>query len=390
MTVLFTPSGAPWRARLVPNPRVDRGSEYPAALRPILSLDAEAVAAREIASWPGYAPTPLRDLPGLAHALGIAAVTFKEEQHRFGLRSFKALGGAYAVRKLAAATAGPPAAVCCATDGNHGRSVAWGARAAGLRCVIYVHEGVSEGRAEAIRAFGAEVRRVPGNYDDSVRIAAADAARAGWTVVSDTSWEGYQDIPRDVMQGYGVMVAEAIAQGGDAARPPTHVFVQGGVGGVAAATVAHLWERFGAERPRVIVVEPDKADCLTRSAEAGRVVHLAGDLDTIMAGLSCGEPSPLAWAVLDPGADAFMAIGDAAIAPAMRLLAAEGVVGGESGVAGLAALQIAAREPAMRAMLGLDAASRVLLFGTEGATDPALYEALVGESAERVMERAAA
>jgi diaminopropionate ammonia-lyase len=152
MTVLFTPSGAPWRARLVPNPRVDRGSEYPAALRPILSLDAEAVAAREIASWPGYAPTPLRDLPGLAHALGIAAVTFKEEQHRFGLRSFKALGGAYAVRKLAAATAGPPAAVCCATDGNHGRSVAWGARAAGLRCVIYVHEGVSEGRAEAIRA----------------------------------------------------------------------------------------------------------------------------------------------------------------------------------------------------------------------------------------------
>jgi diaminopropionate ammonia-lyase len=138
------------------------------------------------------------------------------------------------------------------------------------------------------------------------------------------------------------------------------------------------------------VVEPDKADCLTRSAEAGRVVHLSGDLDTIMAGLSCGEPSPLAWAVLDPGADAFMAIGDAAIAPAMRLLAAEGVVGGESGVAGLAALQIAAREPAMRAMLGLDAASRVLLFGTEGATDPALYEALVGESAERVMERAAA
>jgi threonine dehydratase len=154
--------------------------------------------------------------------------------------------------------------------------------------------------------------------------------------------------------------------------------------------VAHLWERFGPARPCIVVVEPDKADCLTRSAEAGRVVHLSGDLDTIMAGLSCGEPSPLAWAGLDPGADAFMAIGDAAIAPAMRLLAAEGVVGGESGVAGLAALQIAAREPAMRAMLGLDAASRVLLFGTEGATDPALYEALVGESAERVMERAAA
>jgi diaminopropionate ammonia-lyase len=390
MTTLSTPSGAPHPARLAPNPRLDRAHPYPGALRPILSLAAEEVARREISAWPGYAPTPLRDLQSIARELGLAAVAFKEEQHRFGLRSFKALGGAYAVKKLAAAPGGPPAAVCCATDGNHGRSVAWGAREAGLRCVIYIHEGVSEGRAQAIRGFGAEVRRVGGNYDDSVRIAAADAAREGWTVVSDTSWEGYQDIPRDVMQGYGVMVGEAIAQGGGGARPPTHVFVQGGVGGIAAATVAHLWERFGAARPRVVVVEPDKADCLTRSAEQGRVVHLSGDLDTIMAGLSCGEPSPLAWAVLDPGADAFMAIGDAAIAPAMRLLAAEGVVGGESGVAGLAALQIAAREPAMRAMLGLDAASRVLLFGTEGATDPALYEALVGESAERVMERAAA
>jgi diaminopropionate ammonia-lyase len=389
MTTLSTPSGAPHPARLAPNPRLDRAHPYPGVLRPILSLAAEEVARREISSWPGYAPTPLRDLQSIARELGLAAVAFKEEQHRFGLRSFKALGGAYAVKKLAAAPGGPPAAVCCATDGNHGRSVAWGAREAGLRCVIYVHEGVSEGRAQAIRGFGAEVRRVGGNYDDSVRIAAADAAREGWTVVSDTSWEGYQDIPRDVMQGYGVMVGEAIAQGGGGARPPTHVFVQGGVGGIAAATVAHLWERFGAARPRVVVVEPDKADCLTRSAEQGRVVHLSGDLDTIMAGLSCGEPSPLAWAVLDPGADAFMAIGDAAIAPAMRALAALGVVGGESGVAGLAGLRIAATDRAMRAALGLDASSRVLLFGTEGATDPALYEELVGESAERVMERAA-
>ena len=390
MTTLSTPSGAPHPARLAPNPRLDRAHPYPGALRPILSLAAEEVARREISSWPGYAPTPLRDLQSIARELGLAAVAFKEEQHRFGLRSFKALGGAYAVKKLAAAPGGPPAAVCCATDGNHGRSVAWGAREAGLRCVIYVHEGVSEGRAQAIRGFGAEVRRVGGNYDDSVRIAAADAAREGWTVVSDTSWEGYQDIPRDVMQGYGVMVGEAIAQGGGGARTPTHVLVQGGVGGIAAATVAHLWERFGAARPRVVVVEPDKADCLTRSAEQGRVVHLSGDLDTIMAGLSCGEPSPLAWAVLDPGADAFMAIGDAAIAPAMRALAALGVVGGESGVAGLAGLRIAATDRAMRAALGLDASSRVLLFGTEGATDPALYEELVGESAERVMERVAA
>lgn len=372
--------------RLFVNPRVDRAAPYPQALKPILSLAAEAAARREIASWPGYAPTPLRHLDWVARDLHLAAVTFKEEQHRFGLRSFKALGGAYAVKKIVAAALPARPTVCCATDGNHGRSVAWGAREAGCRCVIYVHETVSEGRAEAIRAYGAEVRRVKGNYDDSVRKAAEDAAANGWTVVSDTSWDGYTEIPRDVMQGYGVMIGEALEQ--DAL--PTHVLVQGGVGGVAAAVVAHLWERFGAARPRVVVVEPDKADCLTRSAEAGRLTQIGGDLDTIMAGLSCGEPSPLAWAILATGADAFMSIGDETIAPAMKALAGHGVVGGESGVVGLAALDIVARDPAMRAALALDARSRVLLFGTEGATDPELYAELAGSPAEAVMARATA
>jgi diaminopropionate ammonia-lyase len=370
--------------RLFINPRVDRASPYPQSMKPILSLAAEDAARREISSWLGYAPTPLRDLAWLARELRLAAVTFKEEQHRFALRSFKALGGAYAVKKIVRAAGGAKPTVCCATDGNHGRSVAWGAREAGCRCVIYVHETVSEGRAEAIRAYGAEVRRVKGNYDDSVRKAAEDAAANGWTVVSDTSWDGYTEIPRDVMQGYGVMIAEAFEQGAS----PTHVLVQGGVGGVAAAVVAHVWERFGAARPRVIVVEPDKADCLTRSAEAGRLTQISGDLDTIMAGLSCGEPSPLAWAILATGADAFMAIGDETIAPAMRRLADHGVVGGESGVVGVAALEIVARDPDMRAALALDGASRVLLFGTEGATDPALYTELVGRDAEAVSAQA--
>jgi diaminopropionate ammonia-lyase len=179
------------------------------------------------------------------------------------------------------------------------------------------------------------------------------------------------------MQGYSVMVAEALEL---LAAPPTHAFVQGGVGGVAAAVVAHLWERFGAARPRVVVVEPDKADCLTRSAEAGRIAFAEGDLDTVMAGLSCAEPSPLAWTILERGADAFMTIPDEAIAPAMRRLADHGIVGGESGVAGLAALGIAARDPGRRAALALDGASRVLLFGTEGATDPALYARLIGQT----------
>jgi diaminopropionate ammonia-lyase len=258
--------------------------------------------------------------------------------------------------------------------------------------VIYVHARVSRGRIDAIARFGAEVRVVAGTYDDSVRRAAADAAANGWTVVSDTSWDGYTEIPKDVMQGYSVMVAEAMEQwaagdrgaAGRASGAPSHVFVQGGVGGVAASVVAHLWEALGAARPRVVVVEPDKADCLTRSAEAGRIAFAEGDLDTVMAGLSCAEPSPLAWTILERGADAFMAIPDATIAPAMRALAEHGIVGGESGVAGLAALGLAAGDPGMRRALGLDAASRVLLFGTEGATDPELYAALVGRAADAV------
>jgi len=368
-------------ARLVLNRALDRAGPYPAPCAAILSRERGAEARAAIAAWPGYAPTPLHDLGWLARDLKLGAVAYKDEGARFGLGSFKAFGGAYAVARLVAASGGTPLTVCCATDGNHGRSVAWGARRAGCRCVIYVHAKVSPGRIDAIARYGAEVRVVAGTYDDSVREAASDAAAEGWIVVSDTSWDGYTEIPKDVMQGYAVMVAEAVES---LDRQPTHVFVQGGVGGVAAAVVAHLWEALGPARPRVIVVEPDKADCLTRSAEAGRIAFATGDLDTVMAGLSCAEPSPLAWTILSQGADAFMAIPDATIAPAMRALADHGIVGGESGVAGLAALELAARDPAMRASLGLDATSRVLLFGTEGATDPDVYARLVGRTAMQV------
>jgi diaminopropionate ammonia-lyase len=245
-----------------------------------------------------------------------------------------------------------------------------------------VHQSARRPRVtlSAIDAADPVARRRGRGAARDIVLARLCAAANGWTVVSDTSWDGYTEIPRDVMQGYGVMIAEAFEQG----AAPTHVFVQGGVGGVAAAVVAHVWERFGPARPRVVVVEPDKADCLTRSAEAGKLTQISGDLDTIMAGLSCGEPSPLAWAILATGADAFMSISDETIAPAMRRLADHGVVGGESGVVGVAALEIVARDPDMRAALALDARSRVLLFGTEGATDPALYAELVGRGAESV------
>jgi diaminopropionate ammonia-lyase len=351
----------------------------------------------EITSWPGYAPTTLRDLPQIARDAGLATVRMKDEAARFGLGSFKALGGAYAVAQLllaelarrgvaghagsgelvdgryAAATQG--ITVTCATDGNHGRSVAWGAQRFGCACVIFVHEHVSQARVDAIAQYGAIVRRVPGNYDDSVREAARVAAREGWFVVSDTSWDGYIRVPVDVMQGYRVMADEAVDQwSGD---PPTHVFVQGGVGGVAAAVSAHMRMRLPTP-PVLMVVEPERAACLLASAEAQKPVTIGGDLDTLMAGLACGEPSLLAWHELERAAAAFMAVPDESAVDCMRLLAAQDMVAGESGVAGLAGLLLACADAPARTALGLSAESRVLLFSTEGATDPELYRRLVG------------
>ena len=371
-------------ARLIARPRSDRA--YDEALSAILDAEGYEAARHEIASWPGYAPTPLRSLPGLAREAGLGAVWYKDEAERFGLNSFKALGGAYAVRRLVR-NRGADITVCTATDGNHGRSVAWGARTCGCRAVIYIHATVSEGRKEAMEAFGAEVRRVAGNYDDSVRQAASDATANGWFVVSDTSYDGYLEIPRDVMHGYAVMAEEAIAQ---LPSSPSHVFVQGGVGGLAAAILAPFWWRLGAARPRFVVVEPETAACLYASAEAGRPAVVPGDLDTVMAGLAAGEVSLLAWEILEAGADGFMTVNDESARILMRRLA-EGrdgdppIVAGESAVAGLAGALAARQDPAMREQLGLGPESRVLVFGTEGATDPALYQEIVGRPSEAVV-----
>jgi diaminopropionate ammonia-lyase len=368
--------------RFLLNPALDRAKLYGPAERAILSLEALERAKDVILAWPGYEPTPLHDLAEVAAELGVARLRYKDEGRRFQLKSFKALGGAYAVHAIVQGRADGPfgLTVACATDGNHGRAVAWGARRAGCKAVVYVHETVSEGRAEAIRRFGAEVRRVPGSYDDAVRTCAADAAREGWTVVSDTSWPGYEDIPKLVMQGYALLIDEAWAQG---ARP-SHVFVQGGVGGLAAAILAWLWERFGAERPRLVVVEPERAACLLASAERGAWTALSGDISTVMAGLECGEPSRLAWDLLSPGADAFIAVSDEAAMAEMRRLGALGVVGGESGVAGLAGVAAVALDPAAREALDLRADSEVLVFGTEGATDPEVYARIAGRPAIEV------
>lgn len=393
---------------LLLNSRVDRVGDYGSGRQKILGGKALYDARREIASWPGYAMTPVHNLNGLAAALGVDRIYFKDEGGRFALGSFKALGGAYAVGRLLVdligrkvgkvVSTGDLAAgayrdlaqevtVTCATDGNHGRSVAWGARMFGCKCVIYIHAAVSEGRKAAIEHFGAQVVRTGGNYDDAVRQADVDARASGRYIISDTSYEGYMDVPRDVMQGYAIMAEEAVEQIGG--LTPTHVFLQGGVGGMAAAVCSYLWERYGPRRPHIIVVEPEKADCLLRSARAGRPVAVHGELDTIMAGLACGEVSLLAWEILRDGADAFASVSDQSAIDCMRLLAEAPfgdprVVAGESAVAGLAGFIGTASSASQRATLRVDKDSRVLVFGTEGDTDPELYQKLVGKAAAQV------
>lgn len=395
------------------NPLASREAPWTAAQDAILS-DAGLEAARAtITGWPDYAPTPLHDLKGLAAELGIGGLYFKDEGGRFGLGSFKALGGAYAVARLLQKQIGqalgravsmdevtqgahPDLAagitVCCATDGNHGRSVAWGAQTFGCKCVIFIHATVSENRKAAIEAYGAEVRRCEGNYDDSVRIAQETAAREGWFVVSDTSYPGYMEVPKDVMQGYELMAEEAFA---NFEQPPTHVFLQTGVGGMAAAVVANAVRRWGAARPLVVLCDPDQSACWYESFGAAKPVAIEGDLDTLMAGLACGEVSLLAWEILKDHGDAAMALADDLAVAAMGRLARPvagdpPIVAGESATAGLAGLIAALGNAEARVAMDLHTSSRVVVFGTEGDTDAALYAELVGCSADAVRAGGAA
>ena len=252
-----------------------------------------------------------------------------------------------------------------------------------------MHETVSQGRRDAIARYGAQVLEVKGNYDDAVRHAAATAAAEGWTVVSDTSYPGYRDIPLDVMHGYGLMAGE-IEHQMQGAPAPTHVIVQAGVGAMAAAICASFWMHWGQDRPRFVVVEPVLADCIYRSVEQGQRVTVHGSLDTVMAGLACGEVSELAWEILRGGVNACVAVDDTYALDAMRRLARPvagdpPVVAGETGGAGLAALLAAMDHPDIRHTLGLDEASRVVIMGSEGDTDPVIYREIVGADAAGVL-----
>lgn len=385
------------------NTGFDSVADYPHELSKLLGPELFSQAQKEIVHWKDYQPTPLYSLEALAKSLSVKAIFYKDEGQRFAPGSFKALGGAYEVKNLLRQQVSKHLGstvtledirmrkhlnlvqnitVATATDGNHGCSVAWGAQRFGCPCKIYIHAHVSEGRLKAIEAYGAEVIRVMGNYDDSVHQAASDAVENGWFIVSDTSYEGYTELPRYVMAGYTVMLKEILDQlpSRDAA---THIFVQGGCGGLAGAVCGYLWSELGEARPRISIIEPVQADCLYRSGQQGRRVDVNITEESLMAGLSCGEVSPVAWEIIQRGTNDFLSMHDELVGPTMRLLAkgndgAQPIIAGESAVPGLAVTIAACKQEALKSAVALDEDSVIVLLGTEGATDPDIYRELVG------------
>ena len=353
---------------------------------------------------PGYRPTPVVALPDLARVTGVADVRIKDESDRFGLPAFKMLGASWASYRVLwerlerspepwttiddlASRFEPlrPLTLATATDGNHGRAVARFARWLGLGARVLVPAGTAPARIDAIAEEGAAVGVVDGTYDDAVAAAAALAGERV-LVVSDTAWPGYERVPACVIDGYSTIFHELDAQLGDGFEPDV-VLVQIGVGALAAATVRHYRRRGLRSRPRLVGVEPESAACALASARAGRLTSVPGPHDSIMAGLNCGTPTSIAWPVLRAGVDVFVAIDDERARDGMRTLAAAGLVSGETGAAGAGALLELLTGPDAeqhRALLGLDADSRVVLISTEGATDPENYARVVGRTTAEV------
>ena len=356
-------------------------------------------------SFPQYTVTPLTALPGMARRLGLGGLWVKDESYRFGLNAFKVLGGSFAMARYIAHKTGRDvsemsydyltsdklkeefgqATFFTATDGNHGRGVAWAANKLGQKAVVHMPKGSSQTRFDNIAKEGAQVTIEEVNYDDCVRMAAAEAAATpNGVVVQDTAWDGYEEIPSWIMQGYGTMAAEADEQLGQA---PTHIFIQAGVGSLAGAVQGYFANRYPDHPPKVVVMEARAADCLYQGAKAGDgdPRFVTGDLQTIMAGLACGEPNTIGWDILRNHTAFFVSCPDWVSALGMRLLAAPvkgdaPVTSGESGAVGMgliAALMKGESCRELRKALELDENSRVLLFSTEGDTDPEKYQKIV-------------
>ncbi len=277
-------------------------------------------------------------------------------------------------------SAGSPLIVCTATDGNHGRSVAWGAQLLGVECHIFIHAHVSQGRAHSMARFDARIHRIDGNYDASLAACADMAEERGWQIVSDTSWPGYEEVPKLVMAGYSVMASEIVGQ---LDERPTHIFIQAGCGGLAGAMIACFWQHWREAMPTVVIVESDKSDSVLQGLRANRIVLVDIVEETLMAGLSCGEISLVAWPLLQRGAAHVLTIGDEEVVPMMRRLAGPEagsrppLEAGECSASGLIGLLAIAGESALARQIGIDEHSVVLTFGTEGATDPDFYNSVI-------------
>lgn len=376
---------------------------------PVMSLENVAKARAFHQSFPQYAVTPLAKLGGMAQYLGLGGFYVKDESYRFGLNAFKVLGGSFAMARYIAEQLGRDvsemtydyltsqtlkdefgqATFFTATDGNHGRGVAWAANKLGQKAVVLMPKGTVQTRFDNIAREGAKVTIEEVNYDECVRRANALAEQTEHGVmVQDTAWDGYEKIPAWIMQGYGTMASEAAEQlEADGVKRPTHVFVQAGVGSLAGAVVGYFANRYPDNPPKFIVMEAQAADCLYQGAKAGdgKIRFVEGDLATIMAGLACGEPNTISWDILRNHVACFVSCPDWVSAKGMRMLGAPvkgdpQVVSGESGAVGMgliSTLMQSDKYKELREAIGLDENSQVLMFSTEGDTDPVNYKKIV-------------
>ena len=341
-------------------------------------------AIESISSWKTYNPTPLLKLNKLKEELNVKEIYYKDEDERFELKSFKALGGAFAVNKIAKEKKNP--VVATATAGNHGRSVAWGAQRLGLKCKIFISEHVSEARAMAIKNLDAQVIRVKGNYDDSLKECIKQSNNNNWEIVQDVSWEGYKEVPRLIMAGYTVMIKEIVDQ--IKIDSITHVFLQAGVGGMAAAMIAGF-AKFSNNIPKFIIVEPENADCVFKSIKNNEPTRVEINKETIMGGMSCGDVSTVAWEILKNSSKYCLTIPDDAISTVVALLAEsrlsdKKIIAGECAVPGIIALISVFKNKDYLNKLELNSNSKILLFGCEGLTDNKMYQKLLSEGLKKI------
>ena len=332
-----------------------------------------------ISSWKGYSPTPLIKLNKLSKELGLNKIYYKDESKRFDLKSFKALGGAYAVEKVSKGN--KDIVVATATAGNHGRSVAWGARRLGLKCKIFISEFVSDARGQAMAELGADVVKVKGNYEKSLIECIKQSTANNWQIVQDVAWKDYMQVPKFTMAGYTVMMREIIDQiKGDQI---THIILQAGVGGMAGAMVAGI-ARYLDYIPITIVVEPDSAACVLESVKSGKIEKIDIKRESLMGGMSCGEVSLVPWEILKNSIKYCLSLPDDDIAKTMKLLgnasfSDEKIIAGENSAPGVISLITCCEDDKIKEKLQLNKDSNILLIGCEGDTDQEMYQKLINQ-----------